>query len=191
MKRALAILLAMILSAASAVCALSEDAAPGPTAEPVRMQLTDEEIAATVIGAWEMEDDVKGYGTRVNSYSENTMRLVAEPGYYLLMSKVYEFYENGTFRITVRGKRLIGEFENREDAEARAAECEYGDEEIIVDGEAGTYMISRGYIRMEENEGNVTWLLPYYVICCDADSMVTQIKYSDGPHYDRWLRLAE
>ena len=47
------------------------------------------------------------------------------------------------------------------------------------------------YIRMEENEGNVTWLLPYYVICCDADSMVTQIKYSDGPHYDRWLRLAE
>ena len=190
MKRTLAILLAMFLSAA-AVCALSEDAAPLPTAEPVQMQMTDGEIAAMVIGTWETEDDVKDYGTRVNMYTEETVRLSAEPGYYLLTAKVYGFYENGTFRITVRGKRLIGEFESREDAEARAGECEYGDEEILADGEAGTYTISRGYIRMEENEGNVTWLLPYYVICYDADSMVTRIKFSDGMHYDRWTRCAE
>ena len=194
MKKPLAILLTLILFAASFACASASDAAqeaPAPTAEPVQMEMTNDEIAAMVIGTWENEDDMAGYGVTVDYYGESAANLLAEPGYYVITLKTHEFREDGTIRVTVRGRRLIGEFESLEDAMARADKCEYGDEVVVTDGEIGTYKVRRGYIRMEEVVGSGTWILPYHVICYDEDSFVTDIQFSDGLFYDRWLRFEE
>lgn len=192
MKRTIVILLALVLSVASAVCAMSENAAPVPTAEPVQMQMTDEEIAAMVIGIWENEDDRASYGTTVKYYDGSIDNFIAEPGYYVMTLRIRKYREDGTICLTVRCRKLIGEFESTEDAAAHADMCEYGDEVIIIDGDLGIYQVKKGYLRTEENEKNVVWLNPYHVICYDGDSFVTTIKYSDSfLLYERWLRWTE
>ena len=189
MKRTLAILMGLILAIALPCCALAEGDAPAPTEEPVQMDMTDEEIAAMVIGRWDSEDVLQANGTYIWDIDTSYTGLLVDPGYFAITSKVYEFTEDGTVRRIVRGRRLIGTFESYDDAKAQAGSCEQGEEETIIDGEVGTYEVKNGQLYQELSESHgTTFHLPYYVICYDDESFVTKLRLGDTIYYDRWIK---